>query len=79
MSELFLWREFDETNPGEVVICCPRCEYSLTLHQPDPELSERLLATCHECKSWFLTDPEGVTLVVIPNRLPDRKSGGSAG
>ena len=53
MSALFLRREFDETNPGEVAICCPQCEYSLTLHQPDPELPERLLATCDDCNRGF--------------------------
>ena len=80
MSALFLRREFDETNPGEVAICCPQCEYSLTLHQPDPELPESLLATCYDCKSSFVfTDSGGVTLVSIPNRLTERKSGGSAG
>lgn len=79
MSELFLWREFDETNAGEVATCCPQCEDFLTLHQLDVELPERLLATCDDCKSWFLTDTEGVTLVAIPNGLTDRKLGGSMG
>ena len=35
---------------------CPRCEGSLSVHQPDPELPKRLLATCDECKSWYLTN-----------------------
>jgi hypothetical protein len=38
---------------------CPGCGFSLTLHQPDPELADRLLATCEECKSWYLTNPSG--------------------
>jgi hypothetical protein len=29
-----------------------RCMTILDLHQPDPELADRLLATCSECKYW---------------------------
>ena len=65
MSEVLFWRESDELTSGQVIICCPRCEFSLTLHQPDPELPERLLATCDECKAWFLTDSTGVKLTAI--------------
>jgi hypothetical protein len=79
MSEILFWRESDEIAAGQAAICCPQCENSLALHQPDPELPNRLLATCDDCKSWFLTDSDGVTLVAIPNRLADRKSGGLAG
>lgn len=39
-----------------VSLCCPRCEGALTLHQPDPDLPGRLLATCFECKTWYLTN-----------------------
>ena len=42
--------------------CCPSCGCLLTLHQPDLELPDRLLATCDDCKSWYLTIPERGTL-----------------
>jgi hypothetical protein len=32
---------------------CPTCTGSLTVHQPDPDLPNRLLGVCHDCKSWF--------------------------
>ena len=48
--------------------CCPRCGCSLTLHQPDPELADRLLATCDDCKSWYLTNPSGAVLSPVRQR-----------
>jgi hypothetical protein len=41
----------------------------MTLHQPDPDLTERLLATCEECKAWYLAIPKGETFQTL--RLPD--------
>ena len=32
-------------------LSCPRCSEFLSLHIPDPELSDRMLATCEACKS----------------------------
>jgi hypothetical protein len=46
-------------------ILCQNCGYALTLHQPDPELPERLLGSCAECKCWYLTNPRGATLTLI--------------
>ena len=46
--------------------CCPNCGYLLTLHQPDPELTDRFLARCDECKSWYLTIPDQRTLRSLP-------------
>jgi hypothetical protein len=66
MSTVFMWRQSDPSTPGSMIVNCPRCEFELTLHQPDPELGDRLLATCEECKSWFLTNSEGVALTRIP-------------
>jgi hypothetical protein len=77
MSDVLFWQQSDEFMAGEVATCCPRCEYSLTLHQPDPELPDRLLATCDECKAWFLTDSDGVKLIAIPTRRDDGKTGRS--
>ena len=44
------------------VVCCPRCANALMLHQPDPGLPDRILATCDECKSWYLSNPGGTEL-----------------
>lgn len=52
-------------------VCCLFCESPLTLHQPDEDLADRLLGTCAVCKSWFLTNFEGSTLVVISDLLED--------
>jgi hypothetical protein len=50
---------------GLMLLCCPRCEASLTVHQPDPMLADRLLATCDDCKAWYLTDEHGSELRFI--------------
>ena len=52
--------------PSTLAMSCPACECDLTLHQPDPELPNRLLATCDECKSWFLANSEGVCVTRLP-------------
>ncbi len=47
----------DHTNPELFAeLPCPRCQHPLTIHLPDPDLPDRLLGTCSECKSWFLLD-----------------------
>lgn len=79
MSDVLFWRASDEFIDGQVMICCPHCEYSLTLHQPDPELPNRLLATCDDCKSWFLTDSNGIALVEIPTPLENERPKGLLG
>ena len=66
MSEVLSWRESDEFTASQVASCCPRCESALTLHQPDPDQPNRLLATCDECKSWFLTDSQATILIALP-------------
>lgn len=70
MSTTFVWRDSDQYAPNSLAMCCPECECELTLHQPDPELADRLLATCDECKSWFLTNSDGVDMIRIP-AFPD--------
>jgi uncharacterized protein YbaR (Trm112 family) len=72
MSAIFAWQNFEHADTDMLTICCPRCENPLTLHQPDEELADRLLATCEDCKSWFLTDAEGSILLPIPELLDDR-------
>ncbi|MFO0950050.1 MAG: hypothetical protein U0835_02650 [Isosphaeraceae bacterium] len=34
---------------------CPLCGGGLEIHQPDCDLPRRLLATCDDCKAWFVT------------------------
>ena len=54
---------------------CPRCACLMTLHQPDPELSDHLLAVCEYCKSWYLTNPAETKLSLIrqPRDRPSRQ------
>jgi len=48
--------------PGQ----CPNCGESLETHQPDPELPNRLLGVCEECKSWYVLDAELRIVFTIP-------------
>jgi hypothetical protein len=56
---------FDLEEQSEVP--CPQCFAPLFLHQPDSQLPERLLATCDECRSWFLVHAAGGLMVQLPN------------
>jgi hypothetical protein len=72
MSNVVFWPESDGSAAGQAVICCPWCKCSLILHQPDPDLPNRLIATCDGCKSWFLTaDPDGTALVPLAGCTDD--------
>ncbi len=62
----FTWQDQHQFDVPILSFCCPQCESFLTLHQPDPELPDRLLATCEDCKSWYLTAPKGNSLIPIP-------------
>jgi hypothetical protein len=44
----------DRSRSGAILMECPRCQGSLDVHQPDSELSTRLLATCGDCKTWYV-------------------------
>jgi hypothetical protein len=54
---------------------CPRCACVMTLHQPDPELTNCLLAICEYCKAWYLTDPKETKLSLVrqPRDRPSRQ------
>jgi hypothetical protein len=69
MSMVYSWQQSEHFAPTSLSFCCPRCEFSLTFHQPDPDLPDRLLATCDECKSWFLANNDGTILVPV-SKLP---------
>jgi hypothetical protein len=49
---------------------CPRCACRLDLHQPQPNLPERLLGTCDSCDTWAVIEvgSDGVKtiLAVVP-------------
>jgi hypothetical protein len=66
MSVVFSCFGSDRTREQVVEPCCDRCEAPLTLHQPDPQLPDRLLAVCEECKAWYLSDSFGLVLTPIP-------------
>ena len=47
-------------------MACPSCPACLLLHQPDPELPDRLLGTCSECQAWFLIHAAAEVMVRLP-------------
>jgi uncharacterized protein YbaR (Trm112 family) len=65
MSAIFEWQNAAQPDTDMLTVCCPQCESPLTLHQPDEELAERLLATCEDCKSWFLANSDVSVLTPI--------------
>jgi hypothetical protein len=71
MRKQFGWDTPDQIRGFRDAVLCLYCENPLTLHQPDEELANRLLGTCEECKSWFITNFDGSTLVPIPDLLTD--------
>jgi hypothetical protein len=66
MSAVFPCSWSDQAGAEAVAPCCPRCEAPLALHQPDPQLPDRLLAVCEECTAWYVSDPSGILLAPIP-------------
>ena len=62
MSDVFARQDFDRSDKYIQVICCPNCESPLAIHQPDPGLPDRLLATCDDCKSWYVLGAAGSRL-----------------
>jgi hypothetical protein len=63
---------FPRPREAHAPIACLDCSSPLTLHQPDPELADRLLGTCEGCKHWYLVDlvpgRAGGFLVGLPGR-----------
>src|SRR5262249_37198314 len=48
-------------------MACPRCHACLLIHQPDQHLPDRLLATCDECRTWFLIHAAVGVILRLPN------------
>jgi hypothetical protein len=46
---------------------CPSCEETLSLHIPDPQLPDRMLAVCEDCKSWYLLNPVKGRMTLLPD------------
>ena len=46
---------------------CIRCEAPLCIHQPDEELTSRLLGTCPDCRAWYLIDAETGLMALLPD------------
>ena len=68
MSDVLFYKGSGEVASDQVATSCPQCEAQLIFHQPDPELPNRLLATCDECKSWYLADSQGEALIPLSER-----------
>ena len=66
MSTVYSWRLSEEFEPSSLSICCTVCENPLVLHQPDSDTPDRLLATCEDCKAWFLANGDGTVLIPLP-------------
>ena len=79
MSSVFCWQESESHGSQQLTFACPNCECSLALYQPDPDLPHRLLATCNECKSWYLANPRGLASAAFPALLDHRKTAGLTG
>jgi hypothetical protein len=56
------------TKPQEVhQPACPQCALTLSLHIPDPQLPDRMLAVCEDCKSWYLLDCIEGRMALLPD------------
>jgi hypothetical protein len=43
----------------------------MEIHQPDPELVDRYLATCDECKLWLVRNSKEDVLLLPPESLDE--------
>lgn len=52
---------------GLLAAVCLNCRGPLDVHQPDADLPDRMLGTCHSCKTWHMIDfdPDGTSAVVV--------------
>jgi hypothetical protein len=76
MCITYFGQDFGSFETRTLALHCPRCHCRLQIHQPDPELWDRLLATCGECKSWFLANGGGLTSGALPAHFEDHESPG---
>jgi hypothetical protein len=62
-------REPAEPVPRDAL--CPRCNSPMAIHQPDPELVDRYLATCDECRLWVVRNSKEDVIVLLPEILDE--------
>jgi hypothetical protein len=60
-------RSFDQ-------IECIRCKSFVHVHQPDEELTDRLLGTCPECFAWYLIDAARGLMALLPDETDLRNA-----
>jgi hypothetical protein len=53
---------------------CTRCNATLDIHQPDEQLTARLLGACPNCQAWHLIDVETGLMVVLPDETDLRNA-----
>ena len=53
---------------------CARCGATLWIHQPDEQLTDRLLGTCPDCRAWYLIDAEAGLMALLPDETDLRKA-----
>jgi hypothetical protein len=53
---------------------CTRCDATLDIHQPDEELSARLLGACPNCRAWHLIDADAGLMAVLPDETDLRNA-----
>jgi uncharacterized protein YbaR (Trm112 family) len=66
MMQTFLFKRDQSRIDCLAGTSCPCCPDNLVVHQPDPEMPDRLLGTCEECKSWYLIDAESGVMALLP-------------
>jgi hypothetical protein len=60
----------DDLDPERSLLCLV-CDEELEVHQPDPDCPERMLATCGQCRSWYLVECDGDSGETLLVGLPD--------
>lgn len=58
---------------GQSPLKCLNCRNALDIHQPDGNLPDRMLATCPECRAWYLIEcgtGAGAVIVLLPDCAP---------
>lgn len=48
-------------------VLCAHCHEPLDLHQPDPDLPEREIGTCLDCRTWYLIDASANLMYPLPD------------
>ncbi len=68
------WSISERDSTEITALACQRCGSDLALHQPDPQMPERILGTCGDCKSWFLLDGESGCVQIVAGEVTRERS-----